>query len=259
MTWEARNLDFCRCVSTRRKGLLFTGQSACAALGIPRTDPFTIWPHCISEIRKPVDVIRWNHGMRDRNAAVVGELLFASPVRIICDLAKADSPESLLVSINHCLYKKMFTKAKLLKEMEKQPGNMRGKKLLRRLLRFATPLCESPLETLAWIAIYKAGFVMPQQQVGIRGDYGFFARTDMLWKLPGGKNLILELDGLLKYEKEGSLKAEKVREHELRKMGYDVIRTTWNDVVHGELEPLLMEYKVPRRRHFTGTFPKREC
>jgi very-short-patch-repair endonuclease len=205
-----------------------------------------------------VDIIHWHHGLRDRNATILYSLLFASPSRIICDLAKADSPESLLVSINHCLYKKMFTKEKLLKELEKQPGNMHGKKLLRRLLRFATPLCESPLETLAWIAIYKAGFVMPRQQVGIRGGYGFFARTDMVWKRPGGKELILELDGLLKYEKEDSLKAEKVREHELRKMGYEVIRATWNDVVQGELGPLLTENKVPLRRHFTGTFPKRE-
>jgi very-short-patch-repair endonuclease len=258
MDLQARHLDFCTCVAKRRKNLLFTDQSACAIRQIPRQDLYEIRPHCISETRKPSDVIRWHYGSRDPKASIIDGFLVASPMRIICDMANSDSPESLLRAINHCLYKKSFTKKQLLQELEKQPSHMHGKKLIRRLLRFATPQCESPLETLAWIAIYKAGFVMPQQQIGIDGDQSFFARVDMFWKLPSGTKLVLELDGMLKYEESGSLKAEKIREDTLRKMGYEVARATWSDVMEGSLVPMLIDRKVPLRRDFTGTFPKRE-
>jgi very-short-patch-repair endonuclease len=257
MKTVARHVDFCRCVSKRRKDLLFCGQSACAILKIPRLDSYEMRPNCISDKRRSDDDIHWHYGPRDPNALVIDDTLVTSPIWTICDLAKTDTSESLLVSLNHCLNKKMFTKKQLLKELETRPVNMPGKNLLRRLLRFATHKCESPLDTLAWIKIYKAGHVLPQQQVGIRGANGFYARADMFWKLSGNRQLILELDGMLKYKEEGSLGIEKIREDQLRKMGYEVIRATWPDVVKSSnLLSALTDRKVPIRRDFKGTFPK---
>jgi very-short-patch-repair endonuclease len=246
--------DLCVCVSGRRKMLMFTAQSACAIWGIPRLDSYEMRPHCISPKYKGTDITRWYYGEFDPNAKVINSILLAGPLRTICDLARTDTPESLLVSINHCLYKKLFSKKKLAVEIEKRPG-MKGRKILKRLLRFATEKCQSPLETLAWIALYKAKLSMPEQQVTICDrHHNFVGRVDMYWELRD-KKLVLELDGHIKYKEPKDLIEEKDREDALRALGYDVIRVNWKAVQSGVLIERLIEKGVKTRRDFVGTFP----
>jgi very-short-patch-repair endonuclease len=259
MTDAARHLDMCDCVSNRRRQPMFTGQSACAMRGIARLDAFEMRPYCISDRRKRTDdFVVWNYGPLDPNATIERGRLAAGPIRTVFDLAKFDSPESLLVSINDCLYKKMFTKKWFVREMEKRPG-MKGTKLLGQLLRLATPECESPLETIAWTAIYKAGFRMPLQQVKIYDDDKFVGRVDMYWKVRR-RRIVLELDGKVKYTgaETDALYKEKKREDALREMKYDVIRATWEDVISGDLAKMLHKRKIPMRRDSARSFPTKK-
>jgi very-short-patch-repair endonuclease len=257
--WDAlsereRHLSVCFFIMSRRSvPMIFTGKSACAARNIPRLDALEMRPHCISQHRRSDDWIRWHYGSSDENASVIRSLLIASPPRIICDLAGEDSPESLLVSINHCLYKKLFRKEDLLAEMEKHPG-LRGAKILRRLLYFATDRCESPLETLAWIALYKAKFVMPAQQLRFYASNKIVGQVDMYWELPR-RTVILELDGKLKYQNEDAIYKEKRREDALRAMGHEVIRAGWIDVMNGTLTQRLREEKIPQRKYYGRKLP----
>jgi very-short-patch-repair endonuclease len=185
---------------------------------------------------------------------MVSGLLVPGSVRVVCDLVKSDPPESLLVSINDCLTKKLFSKEKMFAEIERRPG-MKNRNLLKRLLRFATENCQSPLETIAWLDIYKAGLAMPEQQVVFRNSSGdFVGRVDMYWELPK-KKLVLELDGHVKYEKRQDVIKEKKREDALRALGLDVIRADWQAVKSGDLIQWLIEKGVKPRRHFKGTFP----
>jgi very-short-patch-repair endonuclease len=253
---EAQHCDLCTCVAKRRKKLILTGQSACAAFGVPRLDFFETRPHGTSEIfRETDDIVRWHFGPCDPDVAVINGLLVASPIRTICDLAKCDSPESLLVSINHCLFHELFSKERLTAELEKRT-RMKGKALLKQVLRYTTPKCESPLETIAWIALYNAGFTMPQQQVVIHDNGSFVARVDMYWELRGRK-VVLELDGRIKYEIKDNLIEEKRREDKLRDMGYEVIRADWGMVKKGELVQKLMKKEIPMRRYSARKFPCR--
>ena len=176
MTKESQHLDLCTCIAKRRKDLMFTGISACIAYGLPWLDSLEMKPHCISAKRRSKDIIRWHFGERDLNASVINNLLVVSPSQMICDLAKHGSPESLLAVVNQCLADRIITKKELAAKLETRPVNMRGKNLLRHLLVFATENCESPLETIALIEIYKAGFVHPDQQVKINIKGGSLIR-----------------------------------------------------------------------------------
>jgi very-short-patch-repair endonuclease len=234
---------------------MFTGDSARLIKGIPRLGHPELKPHCLSDKRKNSDVIEWHYGKLDPNAVVQNGYLVVSDIRMICDLATTDTPECLLVSLNHCLHEELFTKEQLLAALENRPG-MKGGNLLKRLLRFATPKCESPLETIATIYIYKAGLKMPQQQVDFYEKGRRFARVDMYWEVRKRK-IVLELDGQIKYKDEQVRFREKIREDKLREQGCEVIRATWSDVMNGQLVQKLIDKNIPLRRNFSGTFPQR--
>ena len=253
-TKEERHLDMCVCVAKRRKHLMLTGQSACVVLGIARVSPLEIRPHGISEKNRGADIVHWRIGAYDPKATKVKGLLVASAPRAICDLAKFDSTDSLLVSMNYCLHNNLFSKKQLYSEIEKRPG-MKAQSSLLKTLKFATEKCESPLETIAWIEIYKAGFVMPQQQKNFYANHEHVARVDMYWETYN-RRVILELDGKSKLNNENDLYYEKIREDKLREMGFEVIRAGWRDVQDGRLVKLLKKRMIPMRRYTRREFPR---
>ena len=246
--------DICACINKRRKGLIFTGQSACCIYHIPRLNPYEMRPDCISDKVKGSDFIRWHLGMHDPKARMLNGFLVACPIQTIFDLLMYDSAESILVSINHCLFNKLFNLDEFVNELGNRPG-MKKIKLLRSLVRFMNEKCESPLETIGWIEIYKAGLVLPQQQVDIFDNHKFVGCVDMYWELRGRK-IILELDGKVKLKVGDDLLAEKKREDKLRKAGYEVFRTNWKDVRSGELVNMLTDIGIPKRRNHGSKFPE---
>jgi hypothetical protein len=254
---DQRHTELCACIAKRRKAIVYTGQSACAIRGVARLSPLDLRAHAISEKCREAGIVYWHYGPLDPHTEIIKEMYVVSPIRMICDLALTDTPESLLITINDCLYKQLFTKEQFMNEIKLRVG-MKGRKRLMRLGAFATAKCESPLETIAWIALYKAGFVMPQQQVSIYDGYNFVGRVDMYWEFRGRK-LILELDGKLKYADDGgsAVYAEKVREDKLRSLDYEFIRGSWSDVINGQLAQRAKDKGVPMRRNFGKHFPPR--
>ena len=242
-----RHLELCLCINKRRKNLIFTGQSACTINGIPRLEIFEMRPHCMTTKGRHADIICWREGPADPNVRVVNGLLVVSPERAIVDIAKDDSPHSLLVSINHCLNKKLFTKEQLLTEIDRR--NFKGKNKLKKVLRFASDKCDSPLETVAWIHINNAGFILPEQQVNLYDNKKFIGRVDMYWNIKGRK-IILELDGMNKYTEAEVLRAEKIREDKLLGRGYELIRAMWEDAENGKLIKRLEKVGIPKRKYY---------
>jgi very-short-patch-repair endonuclease len=138
---------------------------------------------------------------------------------------------------------------------------MKGKSCLTRLISFASDKCESPLETMGWIILYKAQFVMPTQQFKITGRNRFKVFADMYWEVKS-RRIILELDGRGKYtnyksekDKNDAYFEEKVREDKLREMGYEFIRAIPKEVHNGELLRKLSVKNIPKRRNFGLLFP----
>lgn len=116
------------------------------------------------------------------------------------------------------------------------------------LLHFASPLSESPGESLARVRLHELGFEQPQQQVSMSID-GATYRVDFLWEEAG---VVAEFDGWKKYHSVGfndSLKQEKIREDAIRSTGRAVVRFYWEDLIQPgchRLVQLLVRAGVPR-------------
>jgi very-short-patch-repair endonuclease len=245
---------FCECVATRRKDLVFTGQSACAILKIPRYDAYEFRPHAVCSNHKSSGITRWHLGPPVDKVRTIGGTKVVSPVRAICDIAGEDSPESLLVSVNDCLYRRLFTKKQLLAEIRKREG-MKGRKSLERIVMLATDKSESPLETRGWLALYKAQFLMPTQQFRIYDKRVHIGRVDMYWEILN-RRIVLELDGRLKYRDDNVRVEEKIREDRMRELGYEYIRVMNKGVSNGEFMRKVLAKRIPKRRNFGLLFPE---
>src|SRR3954447_9430869 len=108
-------------------------------------------------------------------------------------------------------------------------GTGRGSSAMRRTLDLATGRCESVLESLAWVLWHQEGLPAPLVQAVIRAGGRFLARVDFLWP---EAMLIVEVDGMAKYDEPGELQREKERQNRLIAEGYVVLRFTWADIVH---------------------------
>lgn len=247
MTSSDRHLALITCINEHRNNLIFTGQSACAIYGIPRLDAFEMRPHCIAQTSRCTEIICWRRRAYDKKAVIVNQLSVVNPSRAICDLANYDTSVSLLTSINHCLFTRQFTINQLFKELDISKA-FRGKNKLKNILKYASSKCESPLETLAWVKIYNAGYVLPIQQKNIFDNQNFIGRVDMYWEIKD-KKVILELDDMNKYEDITDLHSEKYREDKLRMLKYEIIRATWKNVINGEFIIMLEKVGIPKRRY----------
>jgi hypothetical protein len=91
----------------------------------------------------------------------------------------------------------------------------------------ASPLAESPLESLTRLCVLDAGLPPPQLQARIVDPAdGWSCRVDMLWRQ---QRVVLEADGRVKYT-DAELWHEKRRQHRLERLGYRVVRAIWADV-----------------------------
>ncbi|MEO8749476.1 MAG: type IV toxin-antitoxin system AbiEi family antitoxin domain-containing protein [Allobranchiibius sp.] len=110
----------------------------------------------------------------------------------------------------------------------------RGSSALSALPRLVDGRSESPGESRLRLLVDGAGFDVTPQLV-IRNEFGdFVARVDLALD---GSPVIIEFDGMLKYRgaaARGALVAEKHRELSLNRLGYIVIRVTWEDLPHPE-------------------------
>ncbi|GFZ89008.1 hypothetical protein [Nesterenkonia alkaliphila] len=119
-----------------------------------------------------------------------------------------------------------------------------------RLLSFASPLSESPGESLLRVRLHELGLPQPLQQVVVHVD-GRSYRLDFLWEEP---RVALEFDGWIKYRQQRATfdelhKQEKLREDAIRSTGCTVIRVYWEDLMEPglvRLRSLLQRHHIPR-------------
>lgn len=95
------------------------------------------------------------------------------------------------------------------------------------LLPLVNGKSESPGETWLRLVCVDAGIPVTPQ-VWMSDDRGRFARVDLL---VDGTRVILEFDGIAKYDDPEEARREKIREHRLHRLGYVVVRVIWEDFV----------------------------
>ncbi len=97
----------------------------------------------------------------------------------------------------------------------------------------ASPLAESPLESLTRLCIVDANLPTPELQSWVEGA-GWRYRVDMLWR---EERVIAEADGKIKYEGD-ALWREKRRQERLERAGFRVVRVLWDDIMRWRAETI---------------------
>ncbi|KUG57454.1 hypothetical protein AVL62_13605 [Serinicoccus chungangensis] len=135
--------------------------------------------------------------------------------------------ESGLVSADAALRHGRATRAGLDRALPVLGGG-RGQLRAARTVELASGLSESAGESRTRWLLLTLGLPLPEQQAQIVDrDGSFVARVDFLYR---DRGVVVEFDGMLKYDDPGALRQEKLREDRLRELGYEVVRLTWADL-----------------------------
>jgi hypothetical protein len=212
----------------QRRHHAITGRSAAILSGLPtlfvpdRPEINDLAPQCLGRRAtahvfgarlRPSDISSWYGAPVSRTA------------RTLVDLARHDRRDGLMAA-DAALREGLVDRASIRAALVNQAG-WPGVRQAREVLELATPLAESPLESLTRLKLRDDGFPEPELQVVINDDArGKQYRVDMLIRR---YRLVLEMDGLEKYTGD-ALRQEKVRETALRWLGYHVVRLLWTDV-----------------------------
>jgi hypothetical protein len=155
--------------------------------------------------------------------------LYSTPVttgaRTVVDLARTLPFADGVAAADSALSQEKATKPELLRILHACPG-WPGVKRARRVVEFADERAESPLESAARIVFDQFGLDPPELQATVHGQR-FAARVDFLWR---EHKVIVEADGLAKYQDRKDLIAQFERDRLLRDAGYQVIHFTWHEL-----------------------------
>ena len=105
-----------------------------------------------------------------------------------------------------------------------------GSRRLAAVVRWCDPVCGSVLESLLRLLLAMHGLVPPRTQHVVRDSSGgFVGRVDLCW--PGAR-LIVEADGRLWHDPDDARARDRRRGNDYARLGWRVLRFTWQDVVH---------------------------
>ncbi len=158
-----------------------------------------------------------------------------SPPRTVFDLAASVLFEQAVVVADAALHAQLTSRLQLEDQLER--GQMRhGRSRARAVVQFADGRSESVGESRSRVGMMRAGLPAPGLQCSvIRPDGTLAGRTDFDW---AELRLLGEFDGIGKYlrwlkQGEGPADAvvrEKIREDQLRELGYGMIRWIWAEL-----------------------------
>ena len=145
-----------------------------------------------------------------------------------------------------------------LAEVEHACQRRDGAARARFILRFADARAESGGESRVRAFLIANGYELPDLQITFTDpcDQNHVLRVDFFWRLPDGRNLIGEFDGMAKYhdpdltngeDAVAVLVRERQRESRLTLLGYPVLRFTYDDLSHpARLHHLLRTAGIPQ-------------
>jgi very-short-patch-repair endonuclease len=158
--------------------------------------------------------------------------------RTAIDVARSASFSTAVGTLDWALWRKnphRVSREQLAAELAKLPPTMR-RRFVERAIGFASSLSDSYAEGFARALMYELGYELPEQQVEFPHATGTYA-VDFCWR---NRRVIAEIDGFVKYldpsmnggDPARVVLAEKLREDELRRQGYTVIRLYWSDLMN---------------------------
>lgn len=170
-----------------------------------------------------------------------------TPAVACLQVAGSFGVEAGLVAADSALRLKACTRTEL-EELRAWPWLNRGRRSADLVISHADGRHESAAESRAAWLMHRLGYRVRPQVVITDIDGVFVGRVDFVIEVPGAKGVIVEFDGMLKYEGQQDLAAEKRREDRLRSMGYEVVRLTWADLERPEVVRSRIEAALQRAR-----------
>ncbi len=174
-----------------------------------------------------------------RNSAIdadeiveVDGLTVTTQERTVADLARTQPFEWGVIACDAAL-RKGISADDVRASLTKHP-RMRGVPRATAALTFASPLSESPAESMSRVSMSRGGIPEPTLQGELFNEDGeFVARPDFIW--PEAR-LVGEVDGKWKYGQllrpgqtpETAIMAEKRREEMIRQLGFWIVRWDWD-------------------------------
>ena len=142
-----------------------------------------------------------------------------------------------------------------LQEYFSRQSALQHRRKVHRALEFASPLAESPGESLSRAVIHELGFLAPVLQFRVDDARGHAGTCDFAWPEHA---LLGEFDGKVKYTRnlarprenvEDIVLREKLREDRLRATGRGMVRWVWSEALDPErFRAKLIAAKLPLRR-----------
>jgi len=175
--------------------------------------------------------VRHHRGVLDlRDTTEMDGRAVTSIARALVETAGRSSFEAAVVSADAAL-RRPDVDPEELRRLIAVTENWPGGPTIRSALAFADPRSESVGESRLRVLIHNEGLPVPVPQAEFEDDDGFVGRVDFHFE---DENTLVEFDGLLKYADSSreALIREKDREDRLRALGFEVVRTTWADLVH---------------------------
>jgi hypothetical protein len=221
----------CTAAALNRPGQVISGRGAGVLHGVP-----VLWLPVRPELTVAAEQTLGRRTRAHLYCATLEEAdvtsWFGAPVttvaRTVVDLGRHDRRDAIM-AFDAALRADIVTVEAMSQALDRArgwPGSARA----REVLWLASPLSESPLESLVRLALHDSGFPPPQLQAEITDpELGRVYRVDLLWER---QRLVLEADGRGKYSGD-ELWQEKRRETRLRRLGYRVERVLWRDVASG--------------------------
>ena len=209
-------------------GAALSHETAARAWGLELLDPgpdrVTV-PLCRSRLLVP----GWVVVRSDLPGGSVEERLgmrATTALRTVRDLARVLSFTAAVVVADSALRQELLTVGELTGDLSAAMG--RGSARLRAVAGAADPGCGSVLESL--LRLLLAGIdPSPLAQYEIRDAGGrFVARVDFCW--PWAR-LVVEADGFAFHSDRVAFRHDRERLNELERLGWRVLRFTWEDVV----------------------------
>ncbi|CAN5472578.1 hypothetical protein BH10ACT7_BH10ACT7_17430 [soil metagenome] len=230
---------------------ILSHQSAAALWGIPIIGD---WPSVVHVLTSLTAGTRTENGFR-RHAVEIDDdevvesdgVRFTSFRRTLIDLARETSFASAVAGLDWSLRSpsKYVAPRIRIEELQAFADTLpigRNRRKLYRALEFASPLAETPGESLSRVVIHELGFPAPELQVPVEDQRGLAGVCDFGW--PELK-LLGEFDGLVKYTRgmarpgesiENIVVREKVREDRMRATGRGMTRWLWTSAL--QVRPL---------------------
>ncbi|MCZ2847030.1 type IV toxin-antitoxin system AbiEi family antitoxin domain-containing protein [Modestobacter sp. VKM Ac-2978] len=166
---------------------------------------------------------------------VVDGVLTTDVTRTVVDLARTLTFESAVVTADAALAFGSTTAAQLRVVLQRM-GSVPGTRRAARVIAFADARSESVGESRSRVLLARSGLTPPELQVEVRRrDGSLVGRSDFGWV---ASRTLGEFDGRIKYgrllrpgESAGdAVYREKLREDEMRDLGWEVARWTWPEI-----------------------------